>query len=67
MGGGSPMHDWMWFATSAFCLLLGAVGRNFRVGRLTGNKGPRVPTWVGRTWFFAIAGFCLFMGIKPWL
>lgn len=66
MGGNAPMHDWMWFAISAFCLFLGLFGRDWRWGALH-TRGKQMPPWLGRTLTLAIAAFCFFMGIKSWL
>jgi hypothetical protein len=58
---------WFWIGGGVFCVVLGLVGKEFHFARLTGGKGPKVPAWVARTWFLAIAVFCFFMGIRSWL
>lgn len=65
MGGGAPMPDWMWFATSAFCLFLGLFGKDPRWGGLK-SRGKPAPPWLARTLVLALAAFCFFMGIKSW-
>ena len=49
---------------AVFAILFGAMGTDFRLGGLgrTPTSKP-VPTWLGRLWFFALAGVLLFMGI----